>query len=225
VKNIEKKTNIHVLIADDHIIVREGLRTLLEAQPDIEVIGEATNGEEAIARTKELNPDIVLMDITMPVMNGLEATAIIKQDNPEVKILILTMHEDDEYFFKILEAGASGYFVKGGSSTELISALNAVSRGDAFLYPTMAKKLLGDYLQRVKSGQDRETFGGLTKREREILKLVADGNNNQEIASQLFLSPATVQTHRANIMAKLNMHSLANLTKYAIKHGLITLDT
>ena len=216
---------MRVLIVDDHIIVREGLRALLEAQPDIEVVGEATNGEEAVARTSELNPDIVLMDITMPGMNGLEATRRIKQAKPEVKVLALTMHEGDEYFFKILEAGASGYFVKGGSSSELISALQAVWRGDVFLYPTMAKKLLGDYLQRVKSGQDSETYDGLTNREREILKLVAEGVNNQEIASQLFLSPATVQTHRANIMAKLKLHSRTDLAKYAIKHGLITLDT
>jgi len=216
---------MRVLIVDDHIIVREGLRALLEAQPDIEVVGEATNGEEAVARTSELNPDIVLMDITMPGMNGLEATRRIKQAKPEVKVLALTMHEGDEYFFKILEAGASGYFVKGGSSSELISALQAVWRGDVFLYPTMAKKLLGDYLQRVKSGQDSETYDGLTNREREILKLVAEGVNNQGIASQLFLSPATVQTHRANIMAKLKLHSRTDLAKYAIKHGLITLDT
>ena len=217
-------SNMRILIADDHVIVREGLRALLEAQHDIEVIGEATNGEEAIAKTMELKPDIVLMDITMPVMNGLEATSKIKQDNAEVKILILTMHEGDEYFFKILEAGASGYFVKGGSSSELISALQAVWRGDVFLYPTMAKKLLGDYLKRVKSGQDRDSYDGLTNREREILKLVAEGYNNQEIASQLFLSPATVQTHRSNIMVKLKLHSRTALTKYAIKHGLISID-
>ncbi len=216
---------MRVLIADDHIIVREGLRALLQSQPDIEVVGEATNGEDTVAKTAELNPDIILMDITMPGMNGLEATRQIKQDNPKVKILILTMHEGDEYFFKILEAGASGYFVKGGSSSELISALHAVCRGDVFLYPTMAKKLLGDYLQRVKSGQDRERYDGLTSREREILKLVAEGHNNQEIASRLFLSPLTVQTHRSNIMAKLKLHSRMDLTKYAIKHGLITLDT
>ena len=216
---------MRILIADDHVLVREGLRALLEAQHDIEVIGEATNGEEAITKTMELKPDIVLMDITMPVMNGLDATGKIKQANPDVKILILTMHEGDEYFFKILEAGASGYFVKGGSSSELISALQAVWRGDVFLYPTMAKKLLGDYLKRVKSGQDRDSYDGLTNREREILKLVAEGYNNQEIASQLFLSPATVQTHRSNIMAKLKLHSRTDLTKYAIKHGLISLDT
>ncbi len=215
---------MRILIVDDHSLVREGLKALFAGQPGIEVVGEATNGEEAVVRTGELKPDIVLMDITMPVMNGLEATSKIKQENPEVKILILTMHEGDEYFFKILQAGASGYFVKGGSSNELIAALHTVMRGDVFLYPTMAKKLLKNYLERVKSGQDRESYNVLTNREREILKLVAEGYNNQEIGARLYLSPATVQTHRANIMAKLKLHSRSDLTKYAIKNKLISTD-
>jgi two-component system response regulator NreC len=216
---------IRVLIADDHIIVREGLSTLIESQPDIEVVAEATNGEEAVKRTKEVQPDIVLMDITMPVMSGLEATRQIKRDNPDAKILALTMHESDEYFFNILEAGASGYFIKGGSSSELISALRVVWRGDAFIYPTMAKKLLSDYLQRVKTGQDEENYGGLTDRQREVLKLIAEGHTNQEIADLLVLSVATVQTHRAHIMAKLEFRSRTELIKYAIRHGIIKLDT
>lgn len=216
---------IRVLIADDHIIVREGLRALLEAQSDIEVVGEAANGNEAVNKTKEIQPDIVLMDITMPGMSGLEATQKIKQQSPDVKILVLTMHESDEYFFKMLDAGASGYFVKGGSINELISALRAVWHGDVFLYPTMAKKLLGDYLQRVRAGQDTERYDGLTNREREILKLVAEGRTNQEIAELLFLSPATVQTHRAHIMAKLGLHSRTELVKYALQRGFVSLDT
>ena len=215
---------MRILIVDDHSLVREGLKALFAGRPRLEVVGEATTGEEAVERTVELKPDIVLMDITMPVMNGLEATSKIKQENPEVKILILTMHEGDEYFFKILQAGASGYFVKGGSSNELIAALHTVMRGDVFLYPTMAKKLLKNYLERVKSGQDRESYNVLTNREREILKLVAEGYNNQEIGARLYLSPATVQTHRANIMAKLKLHSRSDLTKYAIKNKLISTD-
>ena len=222
---MEELKNIRVLIAEDHVLVREGLRTLLEAQPDMKVVGEAINGEEAVRKTKEVKPDIILMDITMPGMNGLEATYQIRQDNPDVKILVLTMHEGNEYFFKILEAGASGYFVKGGSSSELISALQAVWRGDVFLYPTMAKKLLSDYLHRVSSGQDKESYDGLTNREREILKFIAEGDSNQEIAERLVLSPSTVQTHRANIMAKLGLHSRTELVKYAIRRGFITLDT
>ncbi|MBI2934370.1 MAG: response regulator transcription factor [Chloroflexi bacterium] len=214
---------IKIMIVDDHALVREGLHIILDAQPDLEVIGDATNGEEAIRKAGELKPDIVLMDITMPGMNGLEATKQIRQDNPEIKVLALTMHEGDEYFFKILEIGASGYFVKGGSSGELVSAIRAIWRGDVFLYPTMAKKLLTDYLQRVKSGQSSETYDGLTNREREIVKLIAEDHNNQEIAQRLTLSPSTVQTHRANIMGKLGLHSRAELVKYAIKHGFITL--
>ncbi len=216
---------IRVLIADDHVIVREGLRALLEAQPDIQVVGEATDGEETVNRTREIQPDIILMDITMPGMNGLEATRQIKEHYPDVKILVLTMHESDEYFFKILDAGASGYFVKGGSSTELISALRAVWRGDAYLYPTMAKKLLSDYLRRVGAGDDKASYDGLTNREREILKLIAEGHTNQEIAELLVLSIATVQTHRAHIMAKLGLHNPTELIKYAIRRGFITLDT
>ena len=138
---------MRVLITDDHAIVREGLRAVLSAQPDVEVIGEATSGEEAIRKAQELCPDIILMDITMPGINGLDATRQIRKQDPNMKILVLTMHEEDDYFYRILEAGASGYFVKGGSFNELLSALRAVQRGDVFIYPTMAKKLLSNYLE------------------------------------------------------------------------------
>lgn len=222
---MNQENKIRVLIVDDHALVREGLRALLEAQPDIEVVGEATNGEEAVNKTREIQPDIILMDITMPVMNGLEATRHIRQDNPEVKILILTMHESDDYFFKILEAGASGYFIKGGSSRELISALQVVWRGDVFIYPTMVRRLLSDYLQRVKEGQDEGSYDGLTNREREILKLIAEDHTNQEIADLLVLSVATVQTHRAHLMRKLGLRNRTELIKYALRRGFITLDT
>ena len=215
---------MRVMIADDHLIMREGLRALLESHEGIEVIGEATNGQEAIDQVAALKPDIVLMDISMPVMNGLEATRAIKKASPEVKILILTMHEGEAYFFNILEAGASGYFIKGGSASDLVTALQVVHNGNVFLYPSMAKKLLVDYLQRADAGIDKENLNGLTPREQEVLKLVAEGYNNQEIGTQLSLSPATVQTHRSNIMGKLNLHRRTELTKYAIKHGLISLD-
>ena len=215
---------MRVLIVDDHEIMRQGLKALLESHEDIEVVGEATNGQEAVEETARLRPDVVLMDITMPGMNGLEATQVIKKADPGAKILILTMHQDEAYFFKILEAGASGYFIKGGSMSELVTALQAVANGDVFLYPTMAKKLLVDYLQQAKTGPYKEKLDGLTPREQEVLKLVAEGHSAQEIGAKLFLSPATVQTHRANIMAKLNLHRRTELTKYAIKHGLISLD-
>ncbi len=215
---------MQVLIVDDHVIVREGLRALLEPCDDVEVVGEATSGEEALESVTRLHPDVVLMDITMPGINGLEAARRINEEQPDVKVLILTMHEEDDYFFNALEAGASGYFVKGGSSEELISALKAVARGDVFLYPTMAKKLLSGYLERGRGGADRDRQDGLTNRELEVLKLIGEGYNNQEIAARLFLSPTTVQTHRSNIMGKLNLHNRADLTRYAIKNGLVSLD-
>jgi two-component system, NarL family, response regulator NreC len=220
-----EKKKIKILIVDDHAIMRDGLRALLSAQPDIEVVSEAVNGDEAIAKSQELHPDLVLMDITMPGMNGLEATRQIKKLYPNVKVLALTMHESDDYFFKTLDAGASGYFIKGGSTSELISAVRTVCQGDVFLYPTMAKKLLTDYLQRQRTGTERVIPDGLTNREMEIIKLVAEGRTNQEIANSLVLSVTTVQTHRANIMSKLGLHSRTELVKYALKHGYIDLDT
>jgi len=220
-----KEKSLRVVIADDHMMVREGIRNLLESQPDIEVVGEATNGDEALRQTLALAPDIILMDITMPGMNGLEATRLIRQQSPDTRILVLTMHEGDEYFFKMLDLGTAGYFVKGGSSAELIAAIRIVGQGDVFLYPTMAKKLLGDYLKRVGTGQDKESYDGLTSREREIVTLVAEGHTSQEIAEALVISIATVQTHRAHIMAKLGLRSPTELVKYALKHGFINLDT
>ncbi|MBF8265495.1 MAG: response regulator transcription factor [Dehalococcoidia bacterium] len=217
-------SKIRVLIADDHAIVREGLRAILEAQPDFEIAGEAVDGQEAVDKTIQLKPDIVIMDLTMPRLNGLEAMRQIKRNDPDARVLVLTMHENDTYFFQVLDAGASGYFIKGGSSAELISALRTVWHGDVFLYPSMAKKLLGDYLKRARMGSDKESYKGLTEREQEILKLIAEGRTNQEIADTLVLSTSTVQTHRAHIMAKLGLHTRTDLVKFAIHRGIITLD-
>ena len=216
---------IRIAIADDHALVREGFRSLLEAQPDIEVVGEAANGEEAVTMARDLQPDIILMDITMPRLDGLEATYQIKKLYPQVKILVLTMHEGDEFFFKFLDAGASGYFVKGGSSRELLWALKTVAQGEVFLYPSMATKLLTDYLQRVNEGNGKEVYDALSGRQKEILQLFAKGHTNQEIADILFLSISTVQTHRARIMAKLGFHRPVELFRYAAKRGFVNLDT
>ena len=216
---------IKILITDDHVIVRDGLRAILDSQPDMQVIGEATNGLEALQKVEENPPDIVLMDISMPEMNGLDATRRIIQAHPEVKVLTLTMHEGDEYFFEVLQAGASGYFVKGSSSAELLGALRAVKNGNVYISPVMTKKLLNGYLHRNNNEQEKELYTNLTGREKEILKLVAEGLSNQDVAEKLFLSPATVQTHRANIMAKLGLHSRTQLVKYALQHGLITLNS
>ena len=212
---------IRVLVADDHTIVREGVRILLEAQPDIEVVCEAADGQEAIARVHEFKPDIVLIDIAMPNLNGLEATRAIKRDFPQIQVIGLTMYESDEYFFQLLNAGASGYVLKKAASADLLAAIRAVNAGDVFLYPSVARRLVADYLTRVQSGEEQHSYDGLTVREREVLKLIAKGHTNQAIADKLFISPSTVQTHRTRIMQRLNLHSRAELIQYAMRKGLL----
>lgn len=216
---MEKK--IRVLVADDHTIVREGVRLLLEAQPDLEVVGEASDGQEAYELVKKLQPDLVVMDIQMPNWNGLQATRAIKQEFPHLHILALTMYESDEYFFQVLAAGASGYILKKAASTDLLAAIRAVHQGDVFLYPSVARRLVSDYLTRVKSGEEQSSYDGLTAREREVLKLIAEGHTNQVIAEKLVISPSTVQTHRNRIMQRLNLHTRAELIKYANRKGML----
>ncbi|HKZ83779.1 MAG TPA: response regulator transcription factor [Anaerolineae bacterium] len=211
---------VRVLIADDHTIVRSGVRLLLQAEPDIEVVGEALNGDEAVALAASLRPDVVLMDIAMPGMGGLEATRQIKARFPEMHVLVLTMHRSDEYFFEMLKAGASGYVLKGAETNELIGAIRAVARGEVFLYPTMAKQLLQDYLNRLKEGAGLSQ-PTLTPREREILRLLAEGYSNKEIAERLIVSPSTIHSHRTNLMRKLNLSSRHDLIRYARERGLI----
>lgn len=213
-----------VLIVDDHAIVRAGVRLLLESQADIQVVGEAVDGQQAIDLVRQLQPDLVLMDVAMPVMNGLEATQRIKELFPHVQVLVLTMHEDERYFFQILQAGASGYVVKGASPADLLVAVRAVARGQAYLYPSVAKQLLDDYLKRVESGEEQDSYDGLSDREREVLRLIAEGRTSRAIAENLVLSVNTVERHRANIMGKLNLHSRAELIKYAIRKGLIAFE-
>lgn len=213
---------IRVLLADDHTILREGIRALLAAQPDIEVVGEAANGREAVSRARDLKPDVVLMDIAMPLLNGLEATRQIKKEHPEIGVLVLTMHDSQEYVSQILRAGASGYVIKEAAASDLVSAIHAVHGGGAFLYPSVAKMLVDDYLRRV--GAEGERYERLTDREREVLQLIAEGHTNKEIADLLCLSVKTVQTHRAHIMEKLNLHDKGELIKYAIQRGIIELS-
>ncbi len=212
---------IRVFLADDHAILREGIRLLLRKVPDIEVVGEAGDGEEAVAQVEQLVPDVVLMDITMPGLNGLEATEQIKGKKPQVKVLILTMHETDQYLSGMLRAGASGYVVKTTVSSELISAIRIVHQGDVYLYPSIARILVEDYLQRVKRGEEKTSYEGLTGREREILMYIAEDKKNKEIADLLGISVRTVQTHRTNLMDKLGAHDRTELVKYAISKGLI----
>ena len=213
---------IRVLLADDHTILREGIRGLLEKAAEVEVVGEARDGSEAVAKAQQFLPDVVLMDITMPGMNGLEATRQIKALKPEIKVLILTMHESNQYISQFLQSGASGYVLKDTAATELVGAIRAVNEGNAFLYPSIARKLLEEYLQKVETGEESESFDGLTEREREVLKMVAEGRPNKEIADTLSLSIRTVQAHRANLMGKLHMHDRTELVRYAIRKGLIS---
>ena len=212
---------ISVLLADDHRILREGIRSLLEKVPDIEVVGEAADGGDAVAKAQQLSPDVVLMDITMPGLNGLEATRQIKALRPATKVLILTMHESNQYISQFLRSGASGYVLKETAASELVGAVRAVHQGDAYLYPSVARKLLEEYLVKVQNGEERDSYDGLTERERGVLKLIAEGKTNKEIAERLSLSVRTVQAHRANLMGKLHMHDRTELVRYAIRKGLI----
>ena len=217
----EAPGKIRVLLADDHTILRAGLRMMLNAQPDIEVVGEASDGRQALTEAQRLQPDVVLMDITMPEMNGIEATRQIKRSLESTRVLILTMHENEEYLFQVLRAGASGYILKEAADTELISAIRVVYSGRFYMSPSAQTMMVGDYLLRVRSGEERDSYSALTEREREILKLVAEGLTNNQIAERLFISPKTVDTHRTHIMDKLNLHSRAELVKYAMRRGLL----
>ena len=212
---------IRILLADDHTILRAGLRMMLNAQPDMEVVGEAQDGRQAIAEAQRLQPDVVLMDITMPDMNGIDATRQIKRMLPETKVLVLTMHENDEYVFQALRAGAAGYMLKEAADTDLISALRIIQSGQFYLSPMAQSVMVGDYLQRVRTGEEKDSYSSLTEREREILKLVAEGFTNNQIAEKLVISPKTVDTHRTHVMDKLNLHSRAELVKYAMRRGLL----
>lgn len=212
---------LRLVLADDHVMFREGLRALLVAWGETEVVGEAGTGEEAIALARQQTPDIVIMDIGMPVLNGLEATRRITRDMPNVKVLILTIHDTDEHFFEALSAGASGYVLKEAAAADLRAALEAVRRGGLFLYPSVARRLVSDYLHRVTTGEERSTYETLTQREQEVLQLIGQGYSSQEIADQLVLSVNTVQSHRMHIMEKLNLHTRAELMRYAIRMGLL----
>jgi two-component system response regulator NreC len=212
-----------ILLADDHAIFRAGLKLLLESQPDFAVIGEAASGQEAIAAARALQPDLVLMDVAMPGINGFEATRRIRADSPKTQVLALTMHENEQYFFQMLQAGAAGYVIKGAPPEELIDAIRSVTRGQAYLSPPLTRRLLDDYLTRVREGQ--HAGDPLTDREREVLRLIAEGLTSKEIAGRLAISPYTVERHRANAMAKLDLHNRADLIRYAIRKGLIDLET
>lgn len=211
-----------MLLTDDHTIMRAGLRSLLENSGNIEVVGEAEDGREAIRQVEQLRPDVVLMDIAMAGLNGLEATQQIKQRFPEVKVLILTMHTAEEYITQILRAGASGYVIKRAAVIELVAAIQAVHQGDSFLSPAISEKVIEGYLKQASTGAEADRHDLLTEREREVLQLLAEGHSSREIAERLVITENTVRAHRANLMSKLGLHNTAELTQYAIRKHIIT---
>lgn len=220
-----------VLLADDHDILRHGLKMLLSLQPDIEVVGEARTGREAVEQVMTLRPDVVVLDISMPDIDGLQACREIRQRAPSTQVLILTMHESEEYFFQALRAGAVGYLIKRAAPPDLHMAILSVAQGGAFLYPGLAKALVRVYtaapaqlLPESEGQRMAEELRVLSPREREVLRLVAEGHTNQEIADQLVLSIKTVQAHRANVMEKLGLENVAQLVRFAIRYGLLPPD-
>jgi len=217
---------VRLLICDDHAVVRSGLSMLLHGRNDIEVIGEASEGDEAIELSQQLKPDVVLMDLSMPHgKDGMTATTELKKLMPEVAILILTMHDDDEYLFRAIQIGASGYILKNAPHDELLQAIQSVASGDAYLYPTATKRLMGEYLEKLRTGGEAATpYDTLSDREREILSWLAKGYSNKEIAESLFISVKTVESHRSKLMEKLGLKTRPELIKFALKKGLLSFE-
>lgn len=216
--------SIRILVADDHKIVRDGLRALIERQPDMEVVGEAADGRTAVRLVKEMSPDVVIMDISMPDLNGIEAARQILGDSPRVKIIALSMHSDSRFVKEVFKVGASGYLLKECAFEELANAIHTVSVDQIYLSPRITHVVLNDYLSKM-SMTETSVFSVLTAREREVLQLMAEGKTTKEIAYSLDLSVKTVEAHRQKIMEKSNIHSVAELTKYAIREGLTSLES
>jgi DNA-binding NarL/FixJ family response regulator len=212
---------IRVLVADDHAILRQGLRAILEAEADFDVVGEAADGREAVRKARLLAPDVVVMDVSMPRMNGLEATGRIVEECPTIRVVALTMHSIEEYVYSLLKAGAKGYVLKESVSSDLVEAIRVVVRGGTYLHPSISSRGGHGFLERQGSGGRKGVLDILTAREREILQLIAEGNTNKEIAALLVLSVKTIDNHRTRIMDKLEIHNVAGLTRYAISHGII----
>ncbi len=212
--------NTRILLADDHTLMRAGIRSLLEKIPGVEVVGEAADGREAVALVKSTSPNMVLMDIAMAGLNGLEATARIRKEFPRVRVIILSMHANEEYVLQTLRAGAAGYLLKDSATAELELAIHAVARGDTYLSPAISKRVIDDYLGRT-SGQ-KSFAEQLTPRQREILQLIAEGKSTKEIAYLLNLSIKTVETHRTQLMDRLDIHDVPGLVRYAMRIGLVT---
>ncbi|HEY5617629.1 MAG TPA: response regulator transcription factor [Vicinamibacterales bacterium] len=212
---------LRILLADDHTVVRQGLRKVLEESPDWEVVAEAGDGREAVRKAEELKPDVAIIDIAMPLLNGIEATRQIVKRSPSTRILVLTMHSDEAYVNQILQAGATGYLLKDSADVDLIQAVSAVSKGRSFFSPAIARVMLDDYTRQLADRGITDRYESLSEREREIFQLVAEGKANKEIAAILSISPSTVETHRARIMEKLDLHSAAEIVLYAVRRGVI----
>ena len=211
---------IRLLLVDDHAVVRSGLKMLLENERDVEIVGEAASASEAMEAAARLKPNVILMDIGLPDLSGIDATREIKKRTADVSIVALTIHEDEEYFFRMLEAGASGYVPKRAAPEELITAIRAAATGQVYLYPSLAKLLVRDFLEGGRAAVEQAS-SDLTDREQEVLTYLAEGASNEEIAASLVISPKTVARHRENIMRKLNLHSRAEVVRYAIRKGII----
>lgn len=219
-----EKRKVRVLVVDDHAVVRSGICMVLDGDDEIDVVGEASSGEESIELVHQLDPDVVVMDCAMPGLSGFEATQRIRQSRPRTQVVALTMHDSEAYLFEMLRAGAVGYVLKRASSADVIHAVKAAANQETVLDPGIAKLLVRDFFRRAERGEDVVAFDPLSAREREVLKLVSEGRTNREIAELLFVSVKTVQAHRANLMRKLGMHDRTELVKYALRRGLVALD-
>jgi len=215
-------SDIRILLADDHSVMRTGLRLVLERQPDFRVVGEASDGREAVALVQQHKPDVVVMDIGMPNLNGIEAARQVTASLPEVSVVILSMHSDEAYVLRALKAGARAYLLKESAESDLIAAIRAVHNGKAFFSPAVSRMLVEDYIRQLQDREIEDSYELLTTREREVLQLIAEGKSNKEIANMLNLSLYTVESHRGNLMEKLNLHTVPELILYAVRKGVIS---
>jgi DNA-binding NarL/FixJ family response regulator len=213
--------SLRILLADDHGVVRKGLRFLLEQQPDVEIVGEAADGREAVRVAEETSPDVVIMDIAMPLLNGIEATAQIVKRKPDIGVIILSMHSDEDYLLSALNAGAKGYLLKDSAESDLVRAIHAVRRGTPFFSPEIARTMLEDYMRFLQQRNLQDSYDLLTDREKEVLQLLAEGKSNKEVAAILDVSVYTIDTHRTHLMQKLNLHNTAEIVLYAVRKKII----
>lgn len=216
--------DVTIILADDHTIVRQGLAKLLEGEPDFRVVGEAENGREAVSKVEELKPDVVIMDISMPMLNGIEATRQIKKIRPRTRVIILSMHCHDRYIRELFSLGASGYLLKDSTGNDIVKAIQAAMDGDTYMSPPVSRLVVEDYVSTKKKSFREELYSSLSNREREVFQMIAEGHSTREISEILFISPSTVKTHRSNIMEKLKIENISQLVQFAIRIGIVDLQ-